>query len=356
VLLVLTGSSYAQVPANAYANFEGAQTNPIRLSPDGTRLFAVNTADARLSVFDLMNPSSPRLIAEIQVGLEPVSVNPVSNDVVWVVNQLSDSISIVSVSARLVTDTIRVNDEPMDVVFAGGKAFVSVSRRNEIRVFDIKTHAQLGASIAVFGGVPRSLAVSPDGAKVYAAFALSGNRTTVIPTSSVTLVTPAPTNPNLPPAPPQGMIVSVADPFWNPSFIKFNMPDNDVVEINVAAQTVARYFSGVGTINLGLVVRPTTGDLFVANTNARNLVRFETALRGHPVDNRITRISVTSGAVTPFDLNPNINYNVLPNPAALTTALAQPTSLICRPLLSSSRMATSCTSRRLAQTAWRASA
>lgn len=331
ILLTLSVSSSAQVPENRYANFEGAQTNPIRLSPDGTRLFAVNTADARLSVFDLANPSSPRLIAEIPVGLEPVSVNARSNDEVWVVNQLSDSISIVSVSARLVTDTIYVNDEPMDVVFAGGKAFVSVSRRNEIRVFDINTHAQVGAPIAVFGSNPRALAVSPDGTKVYAAFVLSGNRTTIIPTNIVGASPPPPTNPNLPPAPQQGLIVSVTDPLWNPSFIKFNMPDNDVVEINAATQTVTRYFSGVGTINLGLAVRPSTGDVFVTNTDARNLVRFEPALRGHVVDNRITRINVASGLVTAFDLNPGVDYNVLPNPSALATALAQPVAIVFEP-------------------------
>src|SRR5215207_4498449 len=65
----------AGVPLEAFANFEGAQTSPIRLSPGGTRLFAVNTADARLSVFDVTTASLPRLVAEIPVGLEPVSVN-----------------------------------------------------------------------------------------------------------------------------------------------------------------------------------------------------------------------------------------------------------------------------------------
>src|SRR5256714_3832046 len=85
-----------------YVNFEGKQTSPIRLSADGTRLFAVNTPDARLSVFDMAQPSNPRLIAEIAVGVEPVSVNPLSNDEAWVVNEISDSISIVSVSRRLV--------------------------------------------------------------------------------------------------------------------------------------------------------------------------------------------------------------------------------------------------------------
>ncbi|HKS39196.1 MAG TPA: hypothetical protein VJX74_01185, partial [Blastocatellia bacterium] len=68
-----------------YVNFEGSQTSPVRLSPDGSRLFAINTPDARLSVFDISQSSGPALIAEIPVGIEPVSVNPRSNDEVWVV-------------------------------------------------------------------------------------------------------------------------------------------------------------------------------------------------------------------------------------------------------------------------------
>src|SRR5256885_12075020 len=82
ISLLLSASVFAQ---SSYVNFEGKQTSPVRLSPDGTRLFAVNTPDARLSVFDVTQPSNPRLIAEIPVGVEPVSVNPRNNDEVWVV-------------------------------------------------------------------------------------------------------------------------------------------------------------------------------------------------------------------------------------------------------------------------------
>ena len=163
-----------------YVNFEGKQTNPIRLSPDGTRLFAVNTPDARLSVFDISHPSHPFLIAEIPVGVEPVSVNPRTANEVWVVNEVSDSVSVVSLSNRMVVDTLYVKDEPVDVAFAGGKAFVSCSRNNRIAVFDATSRVLL-TNIAVFGENPRALAVSPDGTKVYAAFALSGNRTTLVP-------------------------------------------------------------------------------------------------------------------------------------------------------------------------------
>lgn len=310
-----------------FVNFEGKQTAPVRLSPDGTRLFAVNTPDARLSVFDVSNPSNPILIAEIPVGLEPVSVHPLNNDEAWVVNEVSDSVSVVSVSRGIVTDTIPAKDEPADVVFAAGRAFVSCSRNNLIRVFDLVTHAEL-AAIAVLGNNPRALAVSADGAKVYAAFALSGNRTTLIPTA---LAPPQPPATSITNAPPRvGLIVEATDPQWS-HVIQFTMPDNDVVELDAQSLAVSRYFPGVGTVNLGLAVHPRTGDLFVANTDARNLVRFEPKVRGHAVDNRLTRIAIADGTVMPFDLNPGIDYDTLPNLSAQATALAQPTAVVFAP-------------------------
>jgi YVTN family beta-propeller protein len=84
-------------------------------------------------------------------------------------------------------------------------------------------------------------------------------------------------------------------------------------------------------VNLGLAVRPGNGDLYVANTDARNLVHFEPNVRSHAVDNRITRIAIGTGTNTPFDLNSNINYGILPNLPALTNALAQPTALVFDP-------------------------
>ncbi len=310
---------------NAYVNYEGKQTSPIRLSPDGTRLFAVNTPDARLSVFDVSNPSNPILIAEIPVGVEPVSVNPRNNDEVWVVNEVSDSISIVSVSRHLVIDTIYVQDEPADVAFAAGKAFVTAARKNQIAVFDLITHAAI-TNISVFGENPRALAVSPNGSNVYAAFALSGNRTTLVP-AGLAPPQPAPTN-GLPAPPLVSLIVDVSNPTYNPSVINFTMPDNDVVELNAHTLAITRYFPRVGTVNFALAVHPVSGDLYVANTEARNLVRFEPVLSGNFVTNRVARIAIGSGAVTNFDLNPGFTFTNFPNLPALSNALAQPTALV----------------------------
>ena len=311
-----------------YVNFESQQTRPVCLSPDGTRLFVVNTADGRLSVFDVSNPANPApvLIREIAVGVEPVSVNVVSNDEAWVVNEVSDSVSVVSVAAGAVVETLACKDEPADVVFAGGKAFVSCSQNNLVRVFDLATRAE-GAPIPLEGLHPRSLAVSGDGLKVYAAFKLSGNRTTLLP-ANLAPAQPAPTNISNPP-PQVGLIVSAGDARLSPMP---NMPDNDVVEIDAATNGIARYFNGVGTVNFFVAVRPASDELWIANTEARNLVRFEPVLNGHSVDNRVTRVT-TSGTpvVTAFDLNPGVNYALLPNNAARATALAQPTGLAFTP-------------------------
>lgn len=354
VLAILSSrmTSRAQPTPPVFANFEEAQTNPVRLSADGTRLYAVNTPNASLSVFDISTPSSPSVLAEIPVGLGPVSVNPLTDDEVWVVNQVSNSISIVSVSQGIVVETLGVKPEPMDVVFAGDQAYVSVSRANAIAVLDLTTHSLI-ATLPVFGGNPRAMAVSPDGSTVYAAFAIAGNATTIIPanlappqcgvkgqtTFDPALCVPA-FNTALPPPPEVALIVSATDPNWssgsNP-VIKYKMPDNGVVAINTGATpSIAGYYFGVGTINLGLAVNPAgagKGDLYVTNTAARNLTFFEPNLDGHWVDNQITQIHVAAGTVTvtPYNLNPNINYSTLPNPAALKTALAQPAGVVFDP-------------------------
>ncbi len=305
-----------------FTHAEARHTHGIALTPDGARLLAVHSAEARLSVFavgDAVNVE-PVLLAEIPVGLEPVAVRARTNDEVWVVNELSDSVSIVSLSAGAVVATLKASDEPADVVFAAGRAFVTCARNNLVRVFDVATRQEL-APIAVQGLVPSALAVNAAGTLVYAAFLHSGNGTTILP-ANVAPALPAPTNPNLPAAPQTSLIVAANHPG-----IGYTLLDRDVVEINASTGQVTRYFSGAGTNLLDVALHPQSGDVWVANTEARNLVRFEPVLRGHVADHRLTRLALGNGAATIFDLNPGVDYATLPNAAAQSTALAQPTAL-----------------------------
>jgi len=319
----------ASLLAQPFVNYESSLVHPIRVSADGTRLFVVNAPEGRLSVYDLRDPASPLLLGDIVVGQEPVSVTQRTSDELWVANSLSDSVSVVSLSQGRVIDTLRVADEPHDVAFAGGRAFVTASASDQVHVFDAVTRAPVGAPIAIVGKDPRAMAVNAAGTKVYVAVHRSGNRTTVIPSDRAP-APPPPTNPNLPQAPRQGIIVDATDPLWS-SVIRYTVPDVDVVEID-AGSLATRGVSRVGTILFDLVVHPSTGDLWVAETDARNLVRFEPNVRAHVIDSRVAR--VTTGAtpvVTAFDLNPGIDYQTLPNPAAKAIALAEPTGIALDP-------------------------
>ncbi len=329
---VLAALLAAPAPAQpAYTNYESPHVHPVRLSADGSRLYAVNTPDGRLAVFSLANPAAPVLLKEIPVGAEPVSVAPRTADEVWVVNHLGDSVSVVSVSQGVVLDTIPCEDEPADVVFAGSppRAFVSVSQSNEVRVFDVATRALL-QTIPIFGEDPRALAVSADGSKVWAAVTESGNGSTILLVDDSPPQSP-PTNPALPSPPEVARIVSATDPAWDP-LLPHTLPDYDVVEMDANTGAILANYAAVGTINFALAPRPGTSELWVANTEARNLVFFEPVLRGHAVDNRVTRIVPgPTPALTAIDLNPGLDYSLFPNPAAQSIALAQPVDLAWDP-------------------------
>lgn len=336
--------------------FESGPSRPLALSPNGARLFAVNTPDHRLEIFDLTGPA-PRLFASVPVGLEPIAVSARTNEEVWVVNHLSDSVSIVDVGSvpPRVRRTLHVGDEPGDVVFAGpgrGRAFVTAAHRGQngipdpqfftpgigradVWVFDAQNlgDAVGGRPLAVlslFGDSPRALAVSPDGAIVYAAVFRSGNRTTVVPEGAIPpgSMPPPHTNADGVPAPPTSLIVKHDGAHWrDPSgriwdhAVRFSLPDKDVFAIDATSNPPREIgsYSGVGTVLYGMAVNPVTGRVYVANTEARNEIRFEGpgtfaggSLRGRAVENRITVLG--PDGVRPRDLNPHVKGNPAPSP------------------------------------------
>jgi DNA-binding beta-propeller fold protein YncE len=378
VVVLLSGTSAA-----SFTTFESGQVRPLALSPDGARLFAVNTPDNRLEIFDV-TPGGLAHAGGVAVGLEPVAVAARTNTEVWVVNHLSDSVSIVDVATvpPVVVRTLLVGDEPRDVVFAGGtRAFVTAAHRGQNRpgdpqlttagvgradvwVFDA---LNLGTTLAgtplavlnLFGDTPRALAT--DGTTVWAAVFHSGNQTTTVSEGVVCnggqgaaacniLGT---TYPGGLPAPNQnvqgitgpetGLVVKFnpgagqwRDPLgrnWN-NAVRFSLPDFDVFAIDATATPPVQtgQFAGVGTILFNIAVNPMSGKVYVSNTEARNEVRFEgpgilgTTVRGHLAESRISVLS--GGTVTPRHLNKHINYTIVPSPAGTADAsLSTPTGM-----------------------------
>jgi YVTN family beta-propeller protein len=138
IAVFLAGFAVPASPATFF-NFESPQTHPVALSPDGTLLFVVNTPDNRLSVF---SSATLARVAEVPVGLEPVSVAPRPGaPEVWVVNHLSDTVDVVGTTFWNVARTIPVGDEPAAVAFTpdGSKAYVTISQLNEVIEIDALT-------------------------------------------------------------------------------------------------------------------------------------------------------------------------------------------------------------------------
>jgi YVTN family beta-propeller protein len=326
------------LPASAgFVAFESGQTRPIAQSPDGNTLFVVNTPDNQVEIFDV-NSGSPTYRESVQVGLEPVAVAAYSNGQIWVVNYLSDSISIIDISttpARVIK-TLLVGDEPADIVFAGSggnRAFITTAHRGQnspytdinnpgelatpgigradVWVFDAtNTGSSLGgdpvAIVTLFGDTPKALAVSADGNTVYAAIFKSGNQTTVLHEEVVcddgasipcaikagevsgvgALPAPNPKTINSQVSPETGLIVKYNGSQWVDetgtdwsSVVRFNLPDKDVFAIDADALTPVETasFSNVGTVLFNMAVNPVSGKIYVANTEAVNEVRFEGA-------------------------------------------------------------------------------
>lgn len=321
-LAAITLACGAGLPAAAqksFVNFESPVSKGLAVATD--RLYVVNTRDNRLSVFDTSGGGAPVLTKEIQVGLEPVAVQarPGSPNEVWVVNHLSDDVSVVDVAAGVTVRSIPVGDEPADLVFSidGAQAYVSSSRDNRVDVLSAATRS-IVASHPIPMEEPRSLAITPNGKFVVVAVFESGNRTTIVDATRA----PA-SNPQV------GLIVPDTDPL-SPGVL----PDKDVFAINTRnGRLVGKAVKGVGTTLFAVGVHPSNGRLYVANTEARNLVASEPALRGHAIDSRVSTVRKVGRnfVVTPVDLNPTVDYGVLPNPAAQAIALSQPTAVAFRP-------------------------
>src|SRR5262245_12005813 len=158
----------------SFVNWESPPVHGADMTPDGATLLVVNTADDRLEIFSL-GGGLPVHAASIPVGLDPVSIRVRTNGEAWVVNRVSDTVSVVDLTTRNVVATLDVGDEPGDVIFAGApqRAFVTVSMLNQVSVYDPANLATAPTVIPIQGNRPRALAA--DATHVYAAIFDSGN-------------------------------------------------------------------------------------------------------------------------------------------------------------------------------------
>lgn len=349
-ILAQAGSS------DTFVNWETAPVHPIALSPDAEALAVCNLPDNRLELFDVSGDVA-RPLGSIPVGLDPVTVRFRTATEIWVVNHISDSISVVDLASQRIVATITTLDSPADVVFAGSppRAFVSCVMPNQVQVFDATLRVNL-ATIPIDGERPKAMAVSPNGDRIYVAILESGNASTIL-APSLTKLTGLPpasavdfhfgphagTNPppnsetglmphfnpklgtNLPPR--VGLIVkrnsngrwmddhqgdwtefvSGTNAFLSGRQPGWDVADHDLAIIDPATLRV-NYVRGLMNICLDVAVNPATGKIAVIGTDALNHIRFEPVLNGIFVSIRLGLVNPLNGTSSIKDLNPQIDY------------------------------------------------
>ncbi len=343
---------------SGFVTFDSGQVRPLALSPSAQQLLAVNTPAGVLEIFNI-NDTGLNAVSSVPVGLEPVAVSFRSDTEAWVVNHLSDSISVVdlSQSPAVVVKTLLVGDEPRDIVFAGVDnryAYITTAHRGQngpddqpidaelntpsvgrtdVWVFDAtNTGTSLGGDptsvISMFGDTARALAVSADNRSVYVAVMNSGNRSTVIGENGLQKSGPVQSADGVT-QPDTGLIVQFNGMDWVDEtgastdlvdrpyndLVPFTLPDYDVFEISAnATPDVLNRYTGVGTTLFNMAVNPISGALYVSNTEALNVNRFEgpgiagNSVNGDFIRNRVSVINQST--VSAQDLNTHINRNI----------------------------------------------
>ena len=356
-LLVVLAATPAAAQGS-FVNFESPPVHPVEMTPDGSTLLVVNTADDRLEVFTLSS-GLPVHAASVPVGLDPVSVRARSNTEAWVVNRISDSVSVVDLTNRNVVATLLPGDEPADVVFAGSpqRAFVSVSMRDQVNVYDPANRSTPPVVVSVQGKDPRALAT--DGTRVFVAIFESGNRSMILPATLVSSpngpyggVNPPPNSGavfspplalGLPTPPPTSLIVNKEGSNWKDdnnhlwdALVTWNLNENDVAIIQTSDLSVT-YQKNLLNIDMALAVQPGTGKVTVVGTYGPNEHRFEESAVNSFERNRIATFdpSNLNGPAPALDMNQHLlitpplqPYKITATPTERHLSLSDPRGIV----------------------------
>ncbi len=339
-----------------YVNWENHPVHALDISPDRNRLAITHTADNRVQLFDIALGYPVRL-GHVKVGIDPVSVRFQDNNTLWVINHISDSITVIDFENKAVIDTLQTKDEPYDVIFANNKAFVSCSQANQVMVFDTNNLNDTATIIDVMAEDPRAMVVNSDGTKVYIASFESGNKTTIlaggIDEDGGTLGFPGnpvnrtpspyqgqnpppndgdgflpPINPILPTPPKVSLIVKQNESGrwlddngedWTHMISGeqanlsgrvegWTLLDHDVTVINTETNEVS-YISGLMNIGMALGFNTAKEQITLVGTDAINHIRYEPILNGIFVRANIGIVDEnnTNNPVVK-DLNPHLDY------------------------------------------------
>lgn len=287
----------------ASPNFMSPHDHPIAVV--GQLVLVANTPAATVDVID---SGSRSVVRRIEVGIDPVCVRvrPDGTEA-WVANHVSDSVSVIDLDRSSATyleviATIQEFDretratrfdEPVGIAFASDKkAYVALSSENQIAVIDVASR-RVTKRIAIPAQDPRSIVV--ERGRLFVIPFESGNQTQLSGGSKDKI---------------DGDLVTFD--IWNHSIENNNVlslghvvdivkhprvPDRDLFVFDTEDESLVTSVDTLGTLLYGMAVGK-DGDVFIAQTDARNDVNGRAGSRKHGLAelqnraffNRITRV------------------------------------------------------------------
>lgn len=279
------------------------------------KVFVTNTAADTLDVIDA---DTDRVFIRIPTGIDPVSVSvrPDGQEI-WVSNHISDSVSVIdnrpkSATYLSVIATIQDIDlqrkstrfnEPVGIAFANNeKAYVSLSSSNQIAVINVRSRRVMN-HLKIPAQEPRAIAVN--NGKLYVLPFESNNQTQLSGGKEEEIDGKLVTFEAKKLAAAFDSVGFTVDVVKNPK-----IPDRDLFIFDTKTDKLIQSINSLGTSLFGLAVDD-FGNVFVANTDARNHVNGRAGTKKHglkelqnrPYLNRVTKVS-SKGQTKFIHLNP----------------------------------------------------
>lgn len=316
LLWVLAACTGHAIPESGVQLFEGPVVSPLALSADGSTLVRVNPLHNSITVFDRSGSADPY---DVPVGVEPVSAmfwpkaSPTDPDLVFVVNHISDSISVVDLAVANVVQTIQTLDaagvtttnEPTGIAFASpSRAFVTLDQPDTVIVLERNANGDWSVGpirLQITAQGPRALGVA--GNRLYVAAFESGNQTV-----AASCLDPAsvPFDCDQTAAPESKVLPIEVDPL---------APDRDLFVFDIGQLDApvppvgpdgllpaVEVVEHLGTLLYGVAV---TGSqrVFVTQTDARNAENGNVRTTNLMFDNRLARIDCGAGCGSPVQID-----------------------------------------------------
>ncbi|MFP6903723.1 MAG: ankyrin repeat domain-containing protein [Verrucomicrobiota bacterium] len=285
-----------------HPSFLSPHASPITLNDH--RVFVVNTPSDTVDVIDA---KSRRVIARIDVGIDPVSiaVRPDGKEA-WVANHVSDSVSVIDTDVKSLT-YLRVIatvqdidlktratrfDEPVGIAFASNeKAYVALSSENQVAVVNVASR-KVEKRLTITAQDPRAILVRND--RLYVLPFESNNKTQLsggykIDNKLVTFNAHEHSIAN-------NNVLSkghVLDIIKHP-----RVPDHDLYVFDTRTDKLVEVVDTLGTLLYGLAV-DSRGQAFIAQADARNDVNGLSGTKKHGLAelenraflNQVTRVA-----------------------------------------------------------------